>query len=68
MLLASCESRKNHLVKENKIVTQLNNRSSNSVKADDVYCARINCISKSGVLLQAAFFATFLITLLELSI
>lgn len=64
-LLASCESEKNDLVKENKTVTQLNNR---SVKADGFYYARINFISKYGGLPQATFFATFLITLLELSI
>lgn len=60
---------KKDLVEENEIVTQLYNRSSNSMKADVFYYVRKKkCISESGGLLQAAFFAIFLITLLELSI
>lgn len=43
-LLASCESQINDLVKENKIITQLNNTSGNSLKADGVYYVRINCL------------------------
>lgn len=41
------------VVKEKKIVTELNNRNSNSVKADVLYYARRNFISKSGGLPQA---------------
>lgn len=41
------------VVKENKIVTQLNNRSNNSVKADVLYYARTDFISKSGGLPQS---------------
>jgi len=68
MLLASCEPEKKDLVKENKIVTQFNNRSSNSVKADGFYHTRTIFISKSGGLLHASLFPTILIVLLELSI
>lgn len=66
MLLASCESEKNDLVKET--VTQWNNRNSKRVKADGFYYWEWIFSQNMVSYCKLLFFATFLIILLELSI